>query len=80
LPIISAAENFPEIAKPTYYGGYLQNDKAKIPVLGIRRNWRFGKSSLVDELVRRFLFIFQTNWFCLCKIRQNEKKQERFLN
>src|ERR1041384_711653 len=53
--LISAAENFPEESKTILD---LVRDKAKqskVPVLGITGTGGAGKSSLVDELVRRFL-------------------------
>jgi len=57
--LISAAENFPEKAKP-----YLEKikaiaEKSKTPVLGITGTGGSGKSSMVDELVRRFILDFK---------------------
>ena len=56
--LISAAENFPEIAKPFFDAIHEKNKTSKIPVLGITGTGGAGKSSLVDELVRRFLIDF----------------------
>ena len=56
--LISAAENFPEIAKPVFDTIHTKNETSKIPVLGITGTGGAGKSSLVDELVRRFLIDF----------------------
>jgi methylmalonyl-CoA mutase len=56
--LISAAENFPEIAKPVFNQIHKQNENSQIPVLGITGTGGAGKSSLVDELVRRFLIDF----------------------
>src|SRR6478609_5617870 len=53
--LISSAENFPEIAKPVFDNIHTMNETSKIPVLGITGTGGAGKSSLVDELVRRFL-------------------------
>ena len=52
--IISSAENFPDVAKETLDKIHINNQKAKTPVLGITGTGGAGKSSLVDELVRRF--------------------------
>ncbi|MFY7729672.1 MAG: cobalamin-dependent protein, partial [Flavobacterium sp.] len=56
--IISAAENFPEVAAPTLESIHKDNQQVTIPVLGITGTGGAGKSSLVDELVRRFLIDF----------------------
>src|SRR5690554_5734408 len=56
--LISAAENFPELAKPSLDKIHEINKDVKIPVLGITGTGGAGKSSLVDELVRRFLIDF----------------------
>ena len=57
--IISAAENFPEVAKRNIRSEiHEKNKKSTTPVLGITGTGGAGKSSLVDELVRRFLIDF----------------------
>ena len=57
--VISAAENFPDIAKETLDTIHEKNKNSLTPVLGIYRHREAaGKSSLVDELVRRFLVDF----------------------
>src|SRR5574343_1985798 len=56
--IISSAENFPEVAKETLDAIHKKNETTHIPVLGITGTGGAGKSSLVDELVRRFLIDF----------------------
>ena len=53
--VISAAENFPEENKDFLAGIVGEAKEIKTPVLGITGTGGAGKSSLVDELVRRFL-------------------------
>lgn len=56
--VISCAENYPEQFVPmrqTISDAIAQSGK-KVPVLGITGTGGAGKSSLVDEFVRRFLF------------------------
>ena len=56
--MISVAENLPEIAAPALEILKQNNVTNKTPVLGITGTGGAGKSSLVDELVRRFLVDF----------------------
>ncbi len=53
--LISAAENFPEKARPLMEKIEKLTENPRIPVLGITGTGGSGKSSLVDEIVRRFL-------------------------
>jgi methylmalonyl-CoA mutase len=72
--LISAAENFPETAKP-----YLEKIKekaanSKVPVLGITGTGGSGKSSMVDELVRRFILDFPEKNIGLISVDPSKRK------
>ncbi len=72
--LISAAENFPEeFAK--FSGEITKEIKTKAtPVLGITGTGGAGKSSLVDELVRRFLIDFKDKTIAIISVDPSKRK------
>ncbi|RZJ30123.1 MAG: methylmalonyl-CoA mutase, partial [Flavobacterium sp.] len=72
--VISSAENFPEIAKETLDAIQLKNKNSTTPVLGITGTGGAGKSSLVDELVRRFLIDFPDKTVGLISVDPSKRK------
>lgn len=72
--VISSAENFPEIARETLDTIAKKNENSKTPVLGITGTGGAGKSSLVDELVRRFLIDFPDKTVGLISVDPSKRK------
>ncbi len=72
--LISAAENFPKVAKSTLRAIHAKNKGSTIPVLGITGTGGAGKSSLVDELVRRFLIDFPEKTIGIISVDPSKRK------
>lgn len=72
--VISAAENFPDVAKKALDTIHTKNKNSKTPVLGITGTGGAGKSSLVDELVRRFLIDFPNKTIGLVSVDPSKRK------
>jgi methylmalonyl-CoA mutase len=72
--VISSAENFPEVAKDALDKIHTKNKNSKTPVLGITGTGGAGKSSLVDELVRRFLIDFPEKTIGIVSVDPSKRK------
>lgn len=70
--LISTCENFPE--KATDLISQLQKKGRKAPVLGITGTGGSGKSSLVDEIVRRFLEEFTDKTIAIISVDPSKRK------
>jgi methylmalonyl-CoA mutase len=72
--LISAAENFGEENKPILEKIHKTALDSKTPVLGITGTGGAGKSSLVDELVRRFLLDFPSKKVAIISVDPSKRK------
>jgi isobutyryl-CoA mutase len=72
--IISAAENFHDENSATLKAIKEAADKSNVPVLGITGTGGAGKSSLVDELVRRFLVDFPEKHIGIISVDPTKRK------
>ncbi len=72
--LISAAENYPEQSAAWLENIHSTAKTAQVPVLGITGTGGAGKSSLVDELVRRFLIDFQDKKLAIVSVDPSKRK------
>lgn len=72
--LISAAENYPEKAAGVMAKVHELASKNEVPVLGITGTGGAGKSSLVDELVRRFLLDFKDKQIAVVSVDPSKRK------
>ncbi|MDX2173648.1 MAG: methylmalonyl-CoA mutase family protein [Bacteroidota bacterium] len=72
--LISAAENFNDQNKVVFTKIAEEAKKSKTPVIGITGTGGAGKSSLVDELVRRFLLDFPDKQIGIVSVDPSKRK------
>ena len=72
--LITAVENFPDLHKNTISKIQELASKSKTPVLGITGTGGAGKSSLVDELVRRFILDFEDKEIAIISVDPSKRK------
>ncbi|HQQ83782.1 MAG TPA: methylmalonyl-CoA mutase family protein [Cyclobacteriaceae bacterium] len=72
--LISAAENFADQHSSVFQTIHTLARKQAVPVLGVTGTGGAGKSSMVDELVRRFLFDFPIKNIALVSVDPSKRK------
>jgi isobutyryl-CoA mutase len=72
--LISAAENFPDEFHKVFNVETLHATSTQTPILGITGTGGAGKSSLVDELVRRFLMDFENKTIAIISVDPSKRK------
>ncbi|MCZ6692709.1 MAG: methylmalonyl-CoA mutase family protein [Bacteroidetes bacterium] len=72
--LISSAENYPEQFEKVFAKIGKKASKSKVPILGITGTGGAGKSSLIDELVRRFLMDFEDKNLAIISVDPSKRK------
>ncbi|HIF14837.1 MAG TPA: methylmalonyl-CoA mutase, partial [Bacteroidetes bacterium] len=72
--LISAAENFPEKHQDILNSITKNAALSKVPVIGITGTGGAGKSSLVDEIIRRFLIDFEEKHIGIISVDPSKRK------
>jgi methylmalonyl-CoA mutase len=72
--LISAVENFPVESKEIMEQVHRMAEKTNVPVLGITGTGGSGKSSLIDELVSRFLIDFDSKTAAILSVDPSRRR------
>jgi len=72
--LITAAENYSDVHAATFAKLKTMAETAQVPVLGITGTGGAGKSSMVDEIVRRFLFDQRDKTIGLISVDPSKRK------
>ena len=72
--LITAAENYPELHQDLFDKLHDRAAETKIPVLGITGTGGAGKSSLIDELIRRFLMEYKGKTLGIISVDPSKRK------
>ncbi len=72
--LITAAENYPELHQDLFTQLHDRASKTNIPVLGITGTGGAGKSSLIDELIRRFLMEYKGKTLGIISVDPSKRK------
>lgn len=72
--LISTAENFPEDLEQKLKQNFPAKKSISTPVLGITGTGGAGKSSMIDEIVRRFLFEYKDKQIAILSVDPSKRK------
>jgi len=72
--LISTAENFPDCLEKDLKKFLPEKHMRETPVLGITGTGGAGKSSMIDEIVRRFLFEFEDKKIAILSVDPSKRK------
>lgn len=72
--LISAAENFPDLLEKDFKPLFPKAKNKPCPVMGITGTGGAGKSSMIDEIVRRFLYEFDDKKIAILSVDPSKRK------